>query len=398
MSGDFESWNGLDRTKYIRFGEKGGTKWDSCRLIIFQSIKFSDVKIIMASKHNEEFNMNLHSNDFPANLFDYNYYHRRKNSNPYPHWFFDLEKMKTSNTTMTEEEITNFLNNDSNEEDVFEADVLHRGNREFKFGNEWTVSDKQIAAMLLLNSFDIDEYVDRNGVKNADIETKRDQAIKKGAIIEIDPLTNQNIDKVCKIHKEHVDGYARYEEELESQADAVVEMISDLNSQCDEDNFPRSLGYNNYNKICVLLYTAEQCLYFKEIQKMFGCRKLYIRWTTEDVQLLFGIRLPDPLSEKYPVVANTEFYRVISLPVYKFFGLVKTQIKIPDTLIMAVETDGGSRLFTGCRVSTETETLWHCKTANNIPITSSDCIVSIFNEEQTRCQGKAKKQSIYIIF
>lgn len=399
MSGDFKNWNGLDKVKYVRFGEKEANKyWNACRLVIFQSMKFSDVKIIMASKHDGEFNMKLHSNDFPANLFDYNYIHRTKTSLPYPDWFFDLEKMKTSNTTFTEEEITNFLNNDSNEEDVFEADVLDRGNREFKF-NGWSLSDQQIAAMLLLNSFNIDQYVDKNGVKDrAGVESKRKQVMYKGAIIEMNPLSNQNIDKVCQIHKEHDDGYGRYEEELESQADAVVEMISDLNSQCDEDNFPRSLGYDYYNKICKLLYTVEQCLYFKEIQRGFGCRKFTIRWTTEDVQLFFAIRLPDTFSDKYPVVSNTEFYHVSSLPVYHFFGLVKTQIKVPDSLIMAVETDGGSRLFTGCRASTETETFWHCKSDNNIPITSADCIISIFNEEQTRCKGKAKKQLIYIIF
>ena len=110
MSGDFKNWNGLDKVKYVRFGEKEANKyWNACRLVIFQSMKFSDVKIIMASKHDGEFNMKLHSNDFPANLFDYNYIHRTKTSLPYPDWFFDLEKMKTSNTTFTEEEITNFL-------------------------------------------------------------------------------------------------------------------------------------------------------------------------------------------------------------------------------------------------------------------------------------------------
>ena len=439
MAGDFRNQDWSCRMNSFRAGPKGQS--DSCAIIIFKSVFLSEMKLDFESNYNSTAVRLIQKSDFTPELVDLNYW----KSESFPDWYkqlktmnvnktstynaeqiieyfdldekissnedenvefeeekvgseqqtadFDKDSQSVDNESVDNESVDNeSVDNDDSQSFVFgDPNILNRRKRGFKFSN-WEITDAAIASMVVLSSLGLESV---GGKYDEQLESK---ILGKGSVIEInDPLQRQATDKLCSLHDEKE--YEAEEVKLVGEAQAVVELITKITDQCQSNMFPIALGQDNLTKFCRIFYPKATCLYTDEIAKSLGCMTLAHKWTKNEVQMLIRIHLPLLNDEGYfgadnvyqiplPKQFEAKYYKIDTMPIYSMGGYLKSQLDIPNDLIMSVYEDGGSRLFTGCQQSEESERLYNCQSADNIPIGISDCVISQYNNETSSCPCK----------
>ena len=245
----------------------------------------------------------------------------------------------------------------------------------------WTISDDRIAKMVVMTSLAM-AYFD------GDNEDLRKQAKDSGMMMEFrNPVSDRYLDDICKYHENNKDGYGRYEESLGENANPIDKLIHEVNQECQNGRFPTVLGRTNLRKFCRLFLPKESCNYNKEIAANFECRTIGNQWSKDSIELFMYVDLPYEDYE-FAVEGDPKYYYLKSMPIYSLNGYLKSQIPLPNDLILEVMADGGSRVFNGCERSVGSQTLWLCPTKHNIPGEFTKCLINSYNKIPGTCPGK----------
>ena len=417
--------------KYIKFGSIGSNIRSKCRIIAFPSTTLkSNIVITVPKGQKESVTARLFSvSEFPSQLVDLK---KILSESHLPNWLINFAKNNDS-LVWSDAEIQTFINNkmlypevhqivnetqqnmdkdliEIDDENVHEADgpsdnskyqlrnltssktesnTLNRSVRGFEpYGDGYMrLSDSTISKMLILSAISLNQFDD---VKKR--QTMMEQAINYGVIVDETVITNDSINKLCQIHADHADGYARFESELTLQALPIDSLIHQLNSECGDEKFPISLGETNFRKFCRLMFTKEECQYLRASQMNVICRPIENQINDEYFGFYFDLDIPSENEDTdipSPMDSNQKpiFFQVQSLPTYNVYGWVKSQIPVPDGLILSVMEDGATKLFADCTQNEKSLALFDCQTEQNIPIGYDDCIIKTFYGISTTCPG-----------
>ena len=409
IQGDFNGWNGLDHVISKKIGAKEYTKvHESCRLILLPKVSFTDVELTIGTRWVNDFEIKLYNRqDFQWKLLPQPSSKSMSEFN-FPEWYVSGVEENKDDSLFTEEEIlqlfgmnpgspdlntlsdkdTENSNSISEDEDKPDQQASTHGeelrrssrNNQVPLHTHRNVFDTTLEGMVVLTSLAMAYFQSDNVVE-------RKMAYDKGVVIDKpDIVAKSDVDKVCRIHEDHAEGYARYEALLVEDALPVLRYVDKIIEECRRDGWPTSLGVINLTKICRLFLPIETCNYPDEVSKSLRCIPLGNRWTEDNIEVRMRLRLPYENYE-FQYKGEPKYFHVASMPIYKFHGFMKTQIPIPDNLVMEELADGGCKIFNRCQQSRKSQSLWECQTENNIPGELSQCIISTFHGKSSGCPG-----------
>ena len=455
----WKSWNCHEKLRAVQLGKLGQFK--SCRLLVFPPISFSKNPTLEVEN---QFKYKLSAkpikmSEFTVDIVKNLDHLTSTNRQVFPDWYFPMND-SSRNVTLDEEQILQKLNfgvtafdgakitevtlNDDQIRQQFDLGStttpstttqstttqstttrsttsfdektnldkeimafdetqqveLDRNKRRIYSINDREVTENQIAKFVILTSLALSKFGDNQ------VPTLSENAMNYGSSIVMDSLERESVAETCSLLK---DGEVpSYEAKLVSQADAVIDLIYTINSQCSQNKFPEAVGIQNQQKFCQLVYPESTCIYHSQISRSFGCELLNNKWNEKEVQILMTIPVP-LLDDHYkrpdnrfwfakPNTFKPSYYHVQSMPTYFGMGYVKAETDLPRDLILTKMEDGGSRLFTGCKRNQDSESLWICNTQSNNPISVSNCVISHFNGEKASCPGKLKIKGIFVIY